>query len=1119
MANFDFLKDKPEFSVFSEKAIAAEYSYAVSPVLCALNCRKALEGIIEYIYAYEKISKPYNAALKALVMDYEMRRLIPSELHQQLIVIINTGNTAAHTNKIITNQETMLCLDILFRLVELVDCWYGHKYTPRKFDEAAIPPAPGSEEKATLKREIEEARAEADAKSEENKKLLEEISKLKSPRTENESNRPQPAMNISEYKTRQIYIDSRLRALGWEFEGPNKNVIKEYHVANMNEVLGQSGRADYVLLGKDGRPLAVIEAKRTSKNDQEGRKQAELYAQAIYAMTGQLPVIFLTNGFTTNFIDETGAAPRPVGDFFSRADLERIIDRRNTPKELDNIEINDNICSRYYQKDAIQAVCREVKLRERKHLLVMATGTGKTRTAAGIADVLSRGGYVTNILFLADRTALVRQAKEAFNTYLPDFSLCNLCTNKDDRNARVVFSTYPTMMNAIDYGTTEDGMPLFTPGHFDLIIVDEAHRSIFKKYRAIFDYFDARLLGLTATPKSDIDHNTYEFFGKVDNDPTYVYEYQTAIADNCLVPYYSKAVKTLFMNQGIKYDDLSEEDKERFDEDFGEAGVDTPSFIPPNEIMKTVLSVDTIDKVLETLMEEGIRVEHGERIGKTIIFAQNTRHARLIEERFNALYPQFGGDFARCIVCEDNYSEVLLDDFKNPEKLPQIGISVDMLDTGVDVRECVNLVMFKQVKSRTKFWQMLGRGTRVCPELSCQDRIDGDYDGKRRFMLFDWCNNIEFFNLKPQGAPESENTETLTERIFKKQTQIIFALQDADFAADEYAAIRKSCVESVNARIRELNPELYSVRRVLQSVETFKDPAAFTCLSVEDVGKLQRDLAPIVCNPDTDTNAKLFDDLMYGLFLARVNATPDYTGRVRQVRSRAAKLLTKATIPAVKENLELLKTIREEDYWKNVEAVEIETLRLKLRDLMQYLDPDSRPYVKTTVTDRPLSVREGGEVPEPYDFEAYYERVEKYFKKHADEGPAYKLRNNIPVNTDDYNRLERILTGELGDKNDYESTFGTKPYGAVVRAITKLNHDAVERAFTNVIAFEKLNPKQQAYMKKIMDHMEKNGYTETSAFLMNPPFNNPMPVTKMFDSETQARIAQVIRDINNNARA
>ena len=454
-------------------------------------------------------------------------------------------------------------------------------------------------------------------------------------------------------------------------------------------------------------------------------------------------------------------------------------------------------------------------------------------------------------------------------------SLCNLCSNKDDRTARIVFSTYPTILNAIDDTKSKDGRQLFTPAHFDLIIIDESHRSIFKKYRAIFEYFDALMVGLTATPKTDVDRNTYDFFEMEHGVPTYAYDYETAVyQDHVLVPYYNYEVKTKFLEEGISYDDLSQEDKERYEDDFIEDGV-MPEYIPPEKLNKFIFNETTVDLVLQDLMERGIKVAGGDRLGKTIIFAQNKRHAEFILDRFNALYPQYRGGFAQRVICDDSYAQTTIDDFKQSEKAPYIAVSVDMMDTGIDVPECVNLVFFKKVRSKAKFWQMIGRGTRLCKGLACTDQIDGEYTDKRRFLIFDYCGNFEFFRTHKEGY-EARETKTLSENIFGKQVKIAMALQEAAFAGEDYQAWRQELVAVCHGQVLNLNPALISVKLRIRAVEKYKKQESFAALSEGDKGELLTQIAPLVQLEEQDEFAKRFDNFLYGLILAHIEQMPAF---------------------------------------------------------------------------------------------------------------------------------------------------------------------------------------------------------------------------------------------------
>ena len=766
MTNFSFLKEKTTYALFAPACIEAERIFAASPAMCAVGCRKALELAVKWVYAADtSMEMPYRDNLQSLLHEPSFRFAVDRNTWGKLPFIAKLGNEAVHTGHNIQKGDALLCLQSLFEFVQWIDYCYGTAYQERKFDPARIP----AEKIAVDVKKIKEQESLLDEKQAEIEKLRKQIEEMSARFTaekdQHKKERTFQSEDLSEFATRKRFIDVDLREMGWKLEGVDADVQVEYEVDGMAGKAGQKGYADYVLFGKDGLPLAVVEAKRASKAPNNGWKQAILYADCLERKFGRRPMIFITNGFETYFWDDQTSPKRQVSGIFSKNDLQKLMSRRTERLKLETVPISDKITDRYYQKEAIRAVCGQIEKGFRKHLLVMATGTGKTRTASSLTDVLSRGKYVTNILFLADRTALVKQAKDDFKNYLPDMSLCNLCTNKDDRNARIVFSTYPTMLNAIDDTKTKDGQRLFTPAHFDLIIIDESHRSIFKKYRAIFQYFDAILVGLTATPKTDVDRNTYDFFEMEHGVPTYAYDYETAVyQDKVLVPYYNYEVKTKFLEEGITYDDLSEEDKARYEDDFTEDGV-MPEFIPSAALNQFVFNEKTVDQVLQDLMERGIHVAGGDRLGKTIIFAQNKRHAQFIVDRFNALYPQYHGNFAQRVVCDDSYAQTVIEDFKIPEKAPHIAVSVDMMDTGIDVPECVNLVFFKKVRSKAKFWQMIGRGTRLCKGLSCIDQIDGEYTDKRRFLILNCplsSRQVKKEKLRHEGlVPVSKGSQAL----------------------------------------------------------------------------------------------------------------------------------------------------------------------------------------------------------------------------------------------------------------------------------------------------------------------------------------------------------------------
>jgi len=1118
MANFEFLREEKEYVLFAQAAIEAEKVYATSPAMSSVGSRKALELAVKWVYSADKsMQMPYKDNLQSLIHEPSFRFALDYNTWGKLPYIVKLGNLAVHTERSVSASDALMSLRGLFEFIQWIDYCYGLNYVERQFSEEDIPKEKVFVDTKKIK-EQESLLGEKDAEIEKLRKQIAEMSeKFTSSREQNRKNRSFESEDISEYETRKKYIDLDLKRFGWKFVGSDADVWEEYEVNGMAGVMGQKGSVDYVLFGKDGLPLAVVEAKRTSKDPNVGRKQAVLYADCLERKFGRRPMMFTTNGFETFFWDDQTSPQRRVSEIFSKEDLQRLMNRRTERKPLNEVPINDKITDRYYQKEAIRAVCDHIEQGFRKSLLVMATGTGKTRTASSLTDVLSRGGYITNVLFLADRTALVKQAKEDFKKYLPDMSLCNLCSSKDDKTARIVFSTYPTMLNAIDDCKTKEGIPLFTPTHFDLIIVDESHRSIFKKYRTIFEYFDAYLVGLTATPKTDVDRNTYDFFEMEHGIPTYAYDYETAVyEDHVLVPYYNYEVKTKFLEEGITYDDLSEEDKRRYEDDFAEDDY-IPDYIPSAQLNKFVFNETTVDIVLQDLMERGIKVAGGDLIGKTIIFAQNKKHAEFILERFNKLYPKYKGTFAQRIICDDTYAQTIIDDFKVPNKEPGIAVSVDMMDTGIDVPECVNLVFFKKIRSKTKFWQMIGRGTRLAPELNCVDGMNGEYIGKKYFMIFDYCGNFEYFREKPNGF-EGRDTKSLSENIFGKKVRLAVALQESEFSEDSYQEWRKQLVTECHEQVTDLNTELVSVRLKREYVERYRRIESFTYIGEGTKGELITHIAQLVRVDDTDEHAKRFDNFMYGMMIARIEAMPSFKYAKKQLCEIASSLEKRIGISQIKEKIVSIKEINTDAYWGTNDIRIFEKTRQELRELIKFLDDGGHAKIITTILADPIIESKEGEKLDPaYDFEDYKKKVNRYVNEHGNSTVIHKLTHNIPMTAIDYEELERVLTEELGSKEDYKREFGDTPFGLLIRKIAKLDHDAAMEAFSAFINDASLNQQQIAFVRKIINHIEQNGYMEDIKELMKPPFDKPISFIKLFDVKTRTALMQKINEIKDNA--
>ena len=908
---------------------------------------------------------------------------------------------------------------------------------------------------------------------------------------------------ISEYRTRKTYIDKDLRDAGWT---ENRDWVNEFELKGMPNPSGV-GYADYVLFGDDGRPLAVIEAKRTTVDISIGRHQAELYADLLEKMYRRRPVIFLTNGFETHIMDDRNYQERKVSGIYCKRDLEKLFNlNANRSPKLSDAVIRDEISGRYYQKGAIKAVCYAFEGENRKALLVMATGSGKTRTVISLVDVLLRKGWVRNVLFLADRTSLVSQAYEAFTNLLPSLSATNLCDTRDDVHARCVFSTYQTMINLIDDIREDDHTRTFSNGHFDLMIVDEAHRSIYNKYREIFDYFDSLLVGLTATPKDEIDKNTYEVFNLASGNPTYNYGLAEAVRDGYLVDFRSVEVQTNFLQRGVTYIELPEEEREEYENMFLDGSI--PERIESSEINKWVFNRDTIVKVLDYLMRLGLKVDNGSRMGKTIIFARSHMHAEKILEVFNEQYPSYLGMCA-VVDYQTKYADDMIRKFKQPDSKVRIAVSVDMLDTGIDIPDILNLVFFKPVYSKSKFWQMIGRGTRLCPGL-----IDGD--DKSMFYIFDFCANFEFFRINPKGVSVKEG-ETIQGRIFGMKARLAYELQAMRFRAEPYESFRAGLVSEMLAKVRELNRDNFAVRQHLRAVEMYSREETFAALSEDDVLTMQSELSPLILPYPDDPDAVMFDALMLavesGIIMGSNPKVP-----LKEVRRRTEAVSKKTTIPDVAMRMDTIRLVLAPGYLESADVDEHERIRIELRDIMKYIDKQYRKPKDSNFMDSILDVRINDSELSEDDLSNYRERAEFYIRKHSDEEVIKKLRTNEPLTEEDVSELEKLLWSEIGTKDDYEAEFGSKPLGLFVREITGLDMNAAKQAFSKYLDDTRMDSRQIYFVNQIVEYVVRNGAVTDMRVLTESPFTDRGSIAEIFgDLTVWNGIRSVINDINENA--
>jgi type I restriction enzyme, R subunit len=1091
MSNFGFLPS--DFREVAESAALAESHITGDPRAACFHARFSLEAIVHWLYRHDTgLKMPYDESLGALLHEPSFQNAVPPAIFQKARVIQKQGNQAVHNNGPVRQYDALQVVKELHHICY----WVTRAYSPEAANQAGawrddfIPkPIDGSKvvpraELQRLEAELAERSAttlkhqqERDSLDQELQRVRAELERVRAATAQ----QPDPH-DYNETETRKYLIDVDLNRAGWPLASPRD---QEYEVHGMpnNEGIGY---VDYVLWGDDGKPLAVVEAKKSTVDPAVGKQQAKLYADCLEQMHGQRPVIFYTNGYKTYLWDDIAYPPREVAGFYKKDELTSVILRRHRKQRLDARNVKGEIAGRYYQKRAIGSVAEQFEKARRKALLVMATGTGKTRTAIALVDLLQRAAWVKRALFLADRISLVNQAAKAFKAHLPDSSAVNLVTEKETEG-RVYVSTYPTMMGLID--ETKGGVARFGVGHFDLVVIDEAHRSVYQKFGEIFRYFDSHLVGLTATPRDQVDRNTYDLFELEPGVPTDAYELDTAVADGFLVPPKVQQIDLRFPREGIDYDSLTKEEKDLWEStDWGAAG--QPDRVNAGAINNWLFNKDTVDKVLQHLMEHGHKVEGGDRLAKTIIFARNHDHAVFIEERFNHHYPHLKGTFARVI---DNYTKyaqsILEDEFSVKDKEPHIAISVDMLDTGVDVPEVANLVFFKPIYSKIKFWQMIGRGTRLCPDLF------GPGDDKQDFRVFDFCFNFDFFKENPDGI-EGSGGVPLGKRLFQSRVQLLGYLQ-AVATLDTSGALKAALTDLLYAEVAAMNRENFIVRMHLEPVERFQRREEWATLSEADQEVLQREVAGLPSEITTDDiESRLFDLLALRMQLAHAESDLNTfeTGRQRVVEI-ATLLEEKAAIPAVKAQLAYLARLQETDFWQNIGLEDLEDMRLRLRGLMPLLDKQQRRIVYTDFKDEVLGVREETVIQMPKMTSVQYEKkVKDYLKSHLEDEVIQRLRQNQPLSPGDLDRLESILV-QIGEGDGKELLDGllqrneapTLPY--FVRTLVGMDRAAAQSAFSDYLSDRTLTPQQMRFVEVVIEQLTARGVMEAAA-LYEPPFSN-----------------------------
>ncbi len=1117
-----------------EEAQKVEQFALSDPRTACFYGRRTIELLVEWVYENDaQLQRPWGEAnLSQLMHAYEFRYLVGEQTLGRFQLIKNRGNEAVHRAEPMRVAASVLVASELFHVLRWLALTYGrYRETARaaRFDKALLPqPQQGTaaanqtreqlqelaNQLAERDRQLREATEASEASMLELERLRKEITAERKAREAEDK----PEVDTTEFETRRLYIDLYLEEAGWVH---GQSCTHEHEVQGMPNATGQ-GFVDYVLWGDDGKPLGLVEAKRSSRDPQEGQRQAELYANCLEQRYGQRPLIFLSNGYRHRLWDDLRYPPRDVQGFYKKDELETLIRRREIRQPLAQATISTAIAGRYYQQRAIRAICESLEQGRLKALLVQATGTGKTRTAISLTDVLTRSNWVKRVLFLADRTSLVLQAERAFRRFLPDCSPVNLVTNRGCEG-RVFLSTYPTMMNLID---TEDshGVKHFGVGHFDLVIIDEAHRSVYQKYGAIFAYFDSLLTGLTATPREEIDRNTYELFDREIGLPTDEYGLDQAVADRFLVPFKPISVPLRFPREGISYAALSDEDKAQWDLLDWEENVLGSGRVDSGAINAWLFNADTVDKGLQVLITQGCQDAAGDRLGKSVIFARNHKHAEFIRERFDHHYPHLAGKAARVIDNQVKYAQSLIDEFADPASDLRIAISVDMLDTGIDIPEIVNLVFFKPVRSRTKFWQMVGRGTRTCNNLFGPGR------DKECFWIFDLCQNLEFF-LGQGGAESTSAPESLSTRLFRSRLALIEAIDQQLPASDSENPLRlhrHTLAELLRCHVAACPADNFLVRPHLELLECFSRAEAWSQLSPDDHQVLATTLAPLPSayaeeQGDTDADARRFDLLLYNLQLALLRGEPRFQRLQLQLRELAAQLEARPNIPQVAAELELIRDLLRDEWWQDVTVAMLEEARRRLRGLMGLIETISREPLYTNFADElgELRERDAAALLSRDEFQQFRLRARDFLRAHDDHLTMQRLRRNQPLTPADLNELEQFLISHgIGDQQAIaRAREECNGFGVFIRSLMGLDRNAAKELFAHYLAEGTHTATQIRFINEIIDELTSRGAMDP-ARLYDPPFSDLAPTGPegLFSDAEAEQLFDLLQLINDRAR-
>ncbi|HBJ2623660.1 DUF4145 domain-containing protein [Clostridium botulinum] len=1082
MSNFTFLNKKwPNIAKLGNQA--EKYLHSDSNA-SMLKMRMFGEQIIDYLLAALKIEVDRFAT-----QDDKIKRLRNTKINQSIPdlfdIVRRYGNKANHEgyeNK----KDALDCLVSMYK----ISAWFYILVTK----DTSIKPLTYKVPKPTVTKvpvyNIEDYSKEKEEIKEEHimevNSVKEEIKTSTGIKIDDKVEKEvEETLNLNEAETRKKLIDIMLNDAGWDIN--NKELVKlELPLENHKEA-DKKGYADYVLFNNKGKPVAVVEAKKTSVDPVIGRQQAVEYANTIERDYGVRPIVFYTNGYEIYMWDDKFSQPRQIWGFYTLEDLDELFFKHKYKQDLNKVQIDKDIAGRPYQIEGIKRVYEKYSNGYRKALLVMATGTGKTRTVIALTKGMMEANCAKRVLFLADRDELVKQAKEdknSFKTFMPEQIACRFTgKNSDNREATLYFSTYQTMINYYSK---------FSVGFFDLIICDESHRSIYKTYRDILEYFDSHIIGLTATPVDFIERNTFDLFNCDTEDPTFNFSVDEAWSH--IPPYLIEPrvidSTTDFLRKGIKYSQMTEEQRRQVDEE----GYDGNEIeFSKDALEKKITNKDTNKFILKTLMDNGIKV--GDYLGKTIIFAKTKGHANLLDSLFNEMYPQYKGKMTALIYSGIKDKDILIEKFKT-EEFPRIAISVDLLDTGIDVPEIVNLVFAKPIYSKVKFWQMIGRGTRRC------DNLFGDGLDKQEFAIFDCYKNFEFFEMNPKGfVPKPQKTSMQVRfELMCKLLEIYKSKRQANIC-DEF-------IGKLKRDILDLPSESIEIKKNRKRIEQVKKEEYWSHLSEDFIKKLKLEIAPLIqwIESKENSDAIAFDNSIYRILQSFENDDKDSMVKViNDTMEKLARL--KLNINQFDGKRELVKSLLEPSGWENLSYEKLEKIRIDLRDLMKHKGSTIGPFIVMDIKDTSGVIKEisAGSVLYGANMEPYEKRVKTAIEdKLKDQILIHKIRKGEKLSETEIEGIYSIFgedfvysIDELSSKTDIDK----EDIVGIIRKFVGVDEIELNKMFEEFIQkhHNKMNATQIKTLEIIKNDIGKNKGISFAA-LFGPPYTsfNPNGVDGIF---------------------